>query len=89
MREPSEFEAPLCAEVGGDYWFPESSDTGANAVHNIAYAKKICFTCRHNTECAEWGIQNERFGIWGGLTEHQRKGIRRQRNIVLKEERSA
>jgi len=36
-------------------------------------------------ECAEWGIRNERFGIWGGLSAVERKRIRRQRGITLRE----
>ena len=23
MREPREYENPLCAEIGGDFWFPD------------------------------------------------------------------
>jgi hypothetical protein len=35
-------------------------------------AKSICRTCPHKAECAEWGINNERYGIWGGLTQKDR-----------------
>ena len=35
------------------------------------------------------GIQNERFGIWGGLTEFDRKIIRRKNKINLPKEKSA
>jgi WhiB family transcriptional regulator, redox-sensing transcriptional regulator len=49
-------------------------------------AKSICNLCPHRIECAEWGIENEYYGIWGGLTERQRQSIRRQRNISLKGE---
>ena len=85
MREPREYEAPLCAEVGGDYWFPEK---GGHDTNNLM-AVRICGQCRHRLECAEWGIQNERFGIWGGLTEFDRKIIRRKNKINLPKEKSA
>jgi len=49
-------------------------------------AKSICRSCPHQSECAEWGIQKERFGIWGGLSENERRNMRRANNIVLKEE---
>ena len=82
MREPRFYESPGCATVGGDFWFPEqTSDT-----RDIAIAKSICGSCIHRTECAEWGINKERFGIWGGLIESQRRLIRRQRNITLRGE---
>ena len=89
MREPREYEAPLCAEVGGDHWFPEPRYDGEVALRNAAYAKKICFACDHRIECAEWGIANERFGIWGGISSGERKAIRSARGITLREDRSA
>ena len=82
MREPREYEAPLCAEVGGDIWFPEDKYDKAN----ILNAVRTCGECKHQLECAEWGIRNERFGIWGGLTASQRVRIRRTRNIILPKE---
>ena len=85
MREPRNYEAPLCAEVGGEIWFPEQGGDQTNTLR----AKNICHQCNHRLECAEWGIQKERHGIWGGLTPTQREAIRRKRNIILPRERSA
>lgn len=84
MREPRDYEAPLCAQSGGDSWFPE---VGGDNVTKIA--KGICNQCTHRIECAEWGIKYERFGIWGGLTELDRKTIRRKLKIVVREQHIA
>ena len=86
MREPREFEDPLCAQSGGDFWFPEP---GQGTKPETYFARSICGKCIHKAECAEWGIHNERYGIWGGLTEAHRKQIRKQRRIVLRREESA
>ena len=83
MREPKDYEAPACAEVGGDLWFPER--TNKNKTQETAFAKLICKRCPHQSECAEWGIVNEAHGIWGGLVNIEREKIRRQRGIKLKE----
>lgn len=88
MREPAKYEAPLCASVGGDFWFPER-DGGTSNTTEMLMAQSICGQCMHQAECAEWGIQNEYYGIWGGLTENKRTLIRRQRSISLKEEKIA
>ena len=93
VRDPREYESPLCAEVDGDYWFPEDL-SGYGKYENVNLAKRICGNCRHRTECAEWGINKERYGMWGGLTARQRQTIRRKLGIVLpppekREERSA
>ena len=85
MRHPFEYEGPACSEVGGDYWFPDR-DNGITNTDEMKIAKAICDGCIHKIECAEWGIHKEYFGIWGGLTEQQRRIIRRQRNIIVREE---
>ena len=85
MRDPREYESPLCAEVGGESWYPEDlSGPGKNI--SVAFAKRICGNCRHRIECAEWGINNERYGIWGGLTAYERVRARNTRGIVLPRE---
>jgi hypothetical protein len=89
MREPREYENPLCAEIGGDFWFPERDDPENRKLLDPSYAKSICRSCIHKTECAQWGIKNERFGIWGGLTEYERTLLRRQSNIRVKDWKSA
>ena len=41
MREPKDYEAPLCAEIGGDWWFPEKEDHPAGRIDAV-HAKSIC-----------------------------------------------
>jgi hypothetical protein len=85
MREPAKYEAPGCAGVGGDFWFPER-DNGTSNTIEMNMAVSICKRCPHQAECAEWGIINERYGIWGGITPTQMKDIRSARGIILGEE---
>jgi len=82
MREPREYENPLCAQIGGDFWFPEREE-GAVSYIDGQYAKSICKRCIHKVECAEWGIRKETFGIWGGLAHRERLQARRDRRINL------
>lgn len=88
MRDPRNYESPLCAEVGVDTFYPEDID-GEGKNLTIRAAKRICDRCQHLTECAEWAIYNERFGIWGGLTSGQRIHIRRKMGIQVRREESA
>lgn len=75
MRVPWQYEEPKCAEIGGEFWFPEKAeDSSENRL-----AKRICGMCIHKTECAEWGIANEIFGVWGGLSARERQKIRTSR----------
>ena len=42
-------------------------------------AKRICQTCTVQTECLEYALANdERFGIWGGLSERERRRLKRR-----------
>ncbi len=67
---------------GGDFWFPEKGKESIGTIE-VNYAKQICKSCPHQTECAEWGIVNEAHGIWGGLVSRERYKIRRRRGITL------
>lgn len=43
-------------------------------------AKSICATCGVRDQCLEYSLTNGiRYGIWGGLSERQRKVIRAAR----------
>ena len=43
-------------------------------------AKKICSSCLVCEDCLEYSMTlPERFGIWGGLSERERRRLRRQR----------
>ena len=88
MREPRFYENPACATVGGDFWFPEK-EKGAVSNTDIRTAKSICGSCIHKSECAEWGLAKEDYGIWGGVTQMERKYLRRQKRITVKEKNVA
>lgn len=53
--------------------FPKDSATDA-----IEYARSICFACTVRTECLDYALdRNERYGVWGGLTNDERQSLRR------------
>ena len=91
MRGPWEYEDPSCASVNGNFWFPEKAYLqDDNTVFNgqseeVKLAKSICKSCTHKIECQQWGLQYELHGIWGGLSEADRRPIRARLNIIIKE----
>lgn len=70
-------------------WFPyidtDSPDPEkyTRAHRSSELAKKICNTCERQIPCLAYGLQNERWGIWGGYTERERKSLRRKFGIRL------
>lgn len=89
LKHPKDFESPLCAEVGSQFFFldDEDDDTIDKETANTSYAiaSGICKKCEHISDCAEWGIRREKWGFWGGLTPNERQAIRRKRNITLRD----
>lgn len=84
LKPPWEFEDPLCSEIGLDLFYKddEFEDDRARVHGEQLKAAKICNKCDHILECAEWGINKERWGIWGGLTPKERQNIRRKRRRI-------
>jgi WhiB family redox-sensing transcriptional regulator len=65
-----------CKGANADLFFPER---GAST----RAAKAICRECRVRAECLEFAIETgEKFGIWGGMSERERRKVRRERHIA-------
>lgn len=61
----------LCAQVGGDAWFPDMGESNAEA-------KRVCRACPVRGECLEYALANgEQWGVWGGMSEQQRSRLKR------------
>lgn len=79
MRGPWNFEDPRCRGIDTELFYPPEAEKPPE----MDLLLSICGNCRHQSECAEWGIKNERFGIWGGLTHGKRTRIRKARGITI------
>lgn len=71
----------LCAEVGGDLWYPEKHDELGGSFDASIRAKEMCERCPLMWECRDWGLRHEEHGIWGGWGEHVRDRERRRLGI--------
>ena len=61
----------LCAQTGAEFFFPEPGSS-------VREAKRICGMCEMRSACLEYALDNdERFGVWGGLSEKERLELRR------------
>jgi WhiB family redox-sensing transcriptional regulator len=65
-------ERALCAQTDPEAFFPEKGGSTREA-------KKVCTQCEVRSECLEYALANdERFGIWGGLSERERRKLKRR-----------
>ena len=74
MVDPAEEQwqdRALCAQTAPEAFFPEKGGSTREA-------KRICLGCEVRGECLEYALANdERFGIWGGLSERERRRLKR------------
>ncbi len=46
----------------------------------VEVARRICATCPVKEPCLEFAIEtNQKYGIWGGLTDKERASLKRRR----------
>ena len=65
-------EHALCAQTDPEAFFPEKGGSTREA-------KAICASCEVRAECLEYALENdERFGIWGGMSERERRRYKRR-----------
>ena len=70
-QEPDWQERALCAQTDPEAFFPEKGGSTREA-------KRICSGCEVRAECLDYALaHDERFGIWGGLSERERRRLRR------------
>ena len=62
----------LCAQTDPEAFFPEKGGSTRDA-------KRICSGCDVKAQCLDYALANdERFGIWGGLSERERRKLKKR-----------
>ena len=65
-------ERALCSQTDPEAFFPEKGGSTREA-------KRICSRCEVRAESLEYALgHDERFGIWGGLSERERRKLKRR-----------
>ncbi len=62
----------LCLQTDPEAFFPEKGQS-------TKPAKQVCLGCDVRQECLDYAVQNdERFGVWGGLSERERRLLKKR-----------
>jgi WhiB family transcriptional regulator, redox-sensing transcriptional regulator len=65
-------ERALCAQTDPEAFFPEKGGSTREA-------KRVCMACEVRVQCLDYALENdERFGIWGGLSERERRRVKKR-----------
>ncbi|MBC7550665.1 MAG: WhiB family transcriptional regulator [Cellulomonas sp.] len=66
-----------CLDEDPELFFP-IGNTGP-ALHQIEQAKAVCHRCPVLETCLKWALESgQDAGIWGGLSEDERRALRRR-----------
>ena len=66
-------ESGACKDMDPGIFYPEKGESTKNA-------KQICHVCPVKNQCLEYALaNNERYGIWGGVSERRRREIQKMR----------
>jgi WhiB family transcriptional regulator, redox-sensing transcriptional regulator len=67
-----------CLSVDPELFFPNGT-TGDHA-QQATVAKRVCMACPVRVTCLEFALESRQdFGVWGGMTEEERRSLRRSR----------
>jgi WhiB family redox-sensing transcriptional regulator len=63
----------ICTQVDPELFFPAKGDTWT-----AREARIICLRCPVQKQCLEYALRhNEQFGVWGGMTERERRRVKK------------
>jgi WhiB family transcriptional regulator, redox-sensing transcriptional regulator len=75
VDDPAELswqDQALCAQTDPEAFFPDKGGSTREA-------KRVCRSCEVRAECLEYALEHdERFGIWGGFSERERRRLKRE-----------
>ncbi len=80
-RDPTPWaEEGACKGMSPNIFFPGQ---GGHAMGISAYAKTVCEKCPVMLECRKYSLDNnERYGVWGGWGERERRIERLRRSRI-------
>jgi len=69
----------VCESLDPDIFFTDDIEDVEVKKLTTAMAKDLCSHCPVLEDCREWGLEHEKWGMWGGLTPTERRTINRER----------
>ena len=70
-------DRPACLDEDPELFFPIGSASGAR--RQTEKARVVCRRCDAREACLEWALGSDQdIGVWGGLSEDQRRALRRR-----------
>ena len=69
----------VCRDEDPELFFPVGNSGPALA--QIATAKMVCNRCPVTSQCLAWALETgQDAGVWGGMSEDERRALKRRKN---------
>ena len=69
----------VCRDEDPELFFPVGNSGPALA--QSAQAKVVCNRCPVTSQCLKWALETgQDAGVWGGMSEEERRALRRRKN---------
>jgi len=70
-------ERAVCRRVDPELFFPTAEPGTPRHDRQVSDAKRVCGICPVRAECLDWALVELPYGVAGGLTEAERRALRR------------
>lgn len=75
LEPPLWHSSAACKGMDPDVFYPSRGS-------DVRPAKAVCSSCSVREECLEFALDEaDKFGIWGGMSERERRRLRRTRAV--------
>ena len=72
VHDPAWMTRAACRAVDPEMFFPDHGNA------STAAAKRVCRQCDVGRECLQTALSHDERGVWGGMTERERRKIKRR-----------
>ncbi|MGW1893425.1 WhiB family transcriptional regulator [Streptomyces sp. NPDC002004] len=79
-----------CRGLDSTLFFHPADERGEDHAQRVQRAKRICLGCPVRVQCLEHALKaREMYGVWGGLTERERRSLLSSRSTARRHARAS
>ena len=79
FNTPEWYKDAPCLGATDLFYPPSGGETSQNRELREARARAICAQCAVRSQCLEFALSRNEYGIWGGTTERERHALKKAR----------
>ena len=69
------WDEAACAGMPTNLFYVFEENSKVREWVDVSVVRRVCFACPLWRQCLSYGLENEEYGIWGGLLTNERKAL--------------